>query len=74
MPQNQLRWSKNNQESQFIVRKLVEGQINIDEPDYKKFLREFPTFGKYNKRTFQRNFTNTVKRWKSFTEQGQGKQ
>ena len=55
MPQNQLRWSKNNQESQFIVRKLIEGTINLDQPDYKKFVREFPNFGKYNKHTFQQN-------------------
>ena len=72
MTQNQ-RWNKNNKEAQFIVRKLIEGSVNIQEPKYKKFLDDFPNFGEYNKRSFQRNFKNTVQRWKSFVDFGQGK-
>ena len=68
-----LRWNKNNKEAQFIVRKLIDGAINYQEPDYKRFLREFPDFGAYNKRSFQRNFKNTIKRWKAFVELRQGK-
>ena len=71
MSQNK-RWNKNNKESQFIVRKLIDGSHNIQEPSYSKFLEDFPDFGVYNRRSFQRNFKNTVDRWKAFTELGQG--
>ena len=73
MSSQSLRWNKNNQQSRFIVRKVVEGHVNIDEPDYKKFLRDFPDFGHYNKRTFRRNFKNTIDRWRAFVELNQGK-
>ena len=72
MTQKEPRWHKNNQEAQFIVRKLIAGDINIQEPNWKRFLQDFPDFGTYSRRTFQRNFKNTVNRWKAFIEEGQG--
>ena len=54
MTQNQ-RWNKNNKEAQFIVRKLIDGSVNIQEPKHTFFLEDFPDFGAYKKGAFQRN-------------------
>ena len=59
MTQNQ-RWNKNNKEAQFIVRKLIDGSVNIQEPKHTFFLEDFPDFGAYKKGPFQRNLFDSL--------------
>ena len=67
-------WHKNNEPAQFIVRQILSGKISIKEPDFAKFVRDNPSFGKANDKNLRRNFKNTVDRWRNFSESGQGKQ
>ena len=74
MAQNESkRWHKNNQAARFIVRKLLEKNIDKNKPDVKQFVKEFPDFGEYDPRKFRRNFRNTITRWNTFVSEGQGK-
>lgn len=66
------RWHKNNKAARFIVRKLLEGEINKDSPNIKTILEDYPDFGEYNITRFRRNFKNTITRWNTFVQNGQG--
>ena len=50
------RWHKNNEPAQFIVRQILSGKISLKEPDFAKFVRDNPSFGKANDKNLRRNF------------------
>eukprot|EP00560_Eucampia_antarctica_P006329 CAMPEP_0197823344 /NCGR_PEP_ID=MMETSP1437-20131217/685_1 /TAXON_ID=49252 ORGANISM="Eucampia antarctica, Strain CCMP1452" /NCGR_SAMPLE_ID=MMETSP1437 /ASSEMBLY_ACC=CAM_ASM_001096 /LENGTH=369 /DNA_ID=CAMNT_0043422465 /DNA_START=48 /DNA_END=1154 /DNA_ORIENTATION=+ len=71
-PHKPKRWHKNNQAARLIVRKLLEGDIDEKNHNFKKFISDFPDFGDYNPRQFSRNFRNSITRWQTFVNRGQG--
>ena len=67
------RWHKDCSEAQFIVRQIINKKIDLDDPNFRNFIRDFPSFKAHKEKNFHRNFLNCVDRWKKFVNQGQGK-
>lgn len=66
------RWHRDSKDAQFIVRQIINGNINFDKPKAEHFIKEFPAYQQYGKKNFTRNFKACVERWKSFVNNGQG--